>query len=447
MVLPMILFHTRKSWKIDIYKGHRLYPGVKNLRLIFGDEGRLNTLNHSSYGSGIVGICELPFHPVSSEVIGGVGGTCVIRGCVPQKKLVYGVAFGGELKDAKSFGWELNEKIDFNWKKLLQKKTDEIIRLNNIYKRLLSNAGVKLYEGEGRIVGPNEVQVTQIDGTKLSYSAKRVLTATGSRAQRPNFPGQRRQFGVVGGHEALGGAQHQRMNFLFLCRRNYVDAPMAKFSNKFPKSIAEYEKFYHLYRDQLLKGYYLMKMDKINEIIVISKIDFVNLVMFCPIKYRSWLWEELVRRRVVVLDSENLPSHWPVQFFHNLPPVKQLVHPIQMLIPIKPSDSWIKIYVDASYSEKWSSTEAGGGVVLLDPSGNVRLFWTKVAARSAFIGEGYVIYSALTYVWRNGFTRVELVSDCLDWVDVLEGRSYVRDEYINLYSNLLNVLSQFDCWG
>uniref|UniRef100_A0A803MVF2 glutathione-disulfide reductase n=1 Tax=Chenopodium quinoa TaxID=63459 RepID=A0A803MVF2_CHEQI len=93
-------------------------------------------------------------------------------------------------KDAKSFGWELNEKIDFNWKKLLQKKTDEIIRLNNIYKRLLSNAGVKLYEGEGRIVGPNEVQVTQIDGTKLSYSAKHILIATGSRAQRPNIPGQ-----------------------------------------------------------------------------------------------------------------------------------------------------------------------------------------------------------------------------------------------------------------
>jgi glutathione reductase (NADPH) len=69
-------------------------------------------------------------------------------------------------------------------------QTDEIIRLNGIYKRLLSNAGVKLYEGEGKIVGPNEVEMTQLDGTKLRYSAKHILIATGSRAQRPAIPGQ-----------------------------------------------------------------------------------------------------------------------------------------------------------------------------------------------------------------------------------------------------------------
>jgi hypothetical protein len=69
-------------------------------------------------------------------------------------------------------------------------QTDEINRLNGIYKRLLSNAGVKLFEGEGKIAGPNEVEVTQLDGTKLSYTAKHILIATGSRAQRPNIPGQ-----------------------------------------------------------------------------------------------------------------------------------------------------------------------------------------------------------------------------------------------------------------
>lgn len=69
-------------------------------------------------------------------------------------------------------------------------QTDEINRLNGIYKRLLSNAGVKLFEGEGKIASPNEVEVTQLDGTKLSYSAKHILIATGSRAQRPNIPGQ-----------------------------------------------------------------------------------------------------------------------------------------------------------------------------------------------------------------------------------------------------------------
>ncbi|KAI3743125.1 hypothetical protein L1987_60828 [Smallanthus sonchifolius] len=137
-----------------------------------------------------VGVCELPFHPVSSEVVGGVGGTCVIRGCVPKKILVYGATFGPEIQDAKEYGWQVNENVDFDWKKLLHKKTEEIVRLNGVYKRLLSNAGVKLFEGEGRVVGPNEVEVIQLDGTKLSYSAKHILIATGSRAQRPDIPGQ-----------------------------------------------------------------------------------------------------------------------------------------------------------------------------------------------------------------------------------------------------------------
>lgn len=69
-------------------------------------------------------------------------------------------------------------------------QTEEIVRLNGIYKRLLSNAGVKLFEGEGRVIGPNEVEVIQLDGTKISYSAKHILIATGSRAHRPGIPGQ-----------------------------------------------------------------------------------------------------------------------------------------------------------------------------------------------------------------------------------------------------------------
>lgn len=69
-------------------------------------------------------------------------------------------------------------------------QTDEIVRLNGIYKRLLSNAGVKMYEGEGKIVGPHEVEVTQLDGTKICYSAKHILIATGSRAVIPDIPGK-----------------------------------------------------------------------------------------------------------------------------------------------------------------------------------------------------------------------------------------------------------------
>lgn len=69
-------------------------------------------------------------------------------------------------------------------------QTQEIVRLNGIYKRLLSNSGVKMFEGEGKVVGPHEVELTQIDGTKLNFSAKHILVATGGRAQRPDIPGK-----------------------------------------------------------------------------------------------------------------------------------------------------------------------------------------------------------------------------------------------------------------
>lgn len=137
-----------------------------------------------------VAICELPFHPISSEVVGGVGGTCVIRGCVPKKILVYGATFGGEFEDARNFGWELSEQIDFNWKKLLHNKTQEITRLNGIYKRMLNNSAVTMLEGEGRVVDAHIVEVIQVDGSKQQYTAKHILIATGSRAQRPPVIGK-----------------------------------------------------------------------------------------------------------------------------------------------------------------------------------------------------------------------------------------------------------------
>nr|CAD1830899.1 unnamed protein product [Ananas comosus var. bracteatus] len=137
-----------------------------------------------------VAICELPFHPISSEVVGGIGGTCVIRGCVPKKILVYGASFRGEFEDSRNFGWELPEQVDFNWKKLLHNKTQEITRLNGIYKRLLANAGVTMIEGEGKLIDAHVVEVTNPDGTKQQYSAKHILIATGSRAQLVNIPGK-----------------------------------------------------------------------------------------------------------------------------------------------------------------------------------------------------------------------------------------------------------------
>jgi len=154
-----------------------------------GSGGVRGSRTAASFGAKVA-ICELPFHPISSEWLGGHGGTCVIRGCVPKKILVYGSSFRGEFEDSKNFGWEINGDINFNWKTLLENKTKEIVRLNGVYQRILSNAGVTMVEGAGSLVDAHTVEVAQQDGSKKSYTTKHILVATGSHAKRINIPGK-----------------------------------------------------------------------------------------------------------------------------------------------------------------------------------------------------------------------------------------------------------------
>ena len=144
----------------------------------------------SSQAGAKVGLVELPYNAISSATQGGLGGTCVIRGCVPKKLLVYGASFEAEFRDAVGFGWDHGEKMPtFSWERLISAKTDEIERLNGIYGRLLDNAGVEKFEGSGKVVGPHEVELALSDGTKKTVTAKTVLLAPGGRAWYPDIPG------------------------------------------------------------------------------------------------------------------------------------------------------------------------------------------------------------------------------------------------------------------
>lgn len=112
-----------------------------------------------------------------------VGGTCVIRGCVPKKLLVYGSHFHEDFEDAAGYGWTVGDS-KFDWATLIANKDNEIDRLNGIYKRLLSDAGVTLHEGRGRLIDANTVEVA---GKR--YTAERIVIATGGRAIKPGIEG------------------------------------------------------------------------------------------------------------------------------------------------------------------------------------------------------------------------------------------------------------------
>lgn len=104
-----------------------------------------------------------------------VGGTCVIRGCVPKKFLVYASEYGHAFEDARGYGWNA-EQISFNWRKLIENKDAEIDRLNGIYIRNLKNAGAKIFDSRAVLRDAHTVYLSAEDRT---VTADKILIATG----------------------------------------------------------------------------------------------------------------------------------------------------------------------------------------------------------------------------------------------------------------------------
>jgi len=113
----------------------------------------------------------------------GLGGTCVLRGCVPKKLLVIASQVRAEIEDAAGFGWSIGEPA-VDWRKLVEVKNDELRRLEAVYGRLLAESGVAVLHGRGRLVAPHVVAVGD-----RTIRAKRILMATGSRPWLPGIPG------------------------------------------------------------------------------------------------------------------------------------------------------------------------------------------------------------------------------------------------------------------
>jgi len=112
------------------------------------------------------------------------GGTCVIRGCVPKKLMVYASSFSEHFEDAAGFGWHVGDS-SFSWEKLITAKDKEIDRLEGIYQRLLNNSGVTVHAS--RAIIKDTHTVTLADGTNIT--AKHILIATGGTPFVPDIKG------------------------------------------------------------------------------------------------------------------------------------------------------------------------------------------------------------------------------------------------------------------
>ncbi|MBE2276378.1 MAG: FAD-dependent oxidoreductase [Rhodobacteraceae bacterium] len=113
-----------------------------------------------------------------------MGGTCVIRGCVPKKLMVFASSFREMPAEARAYGWSIPDGT-FDWGAFRSSLDAELDRLEGVYRRLLAGSGVTVHDQRARVADPHEVELA--DGRRIS--AKHILIAAGGRPERPDLPG------------------------------------------------------------------------------------------------------------------------------------------------------------------------------------------------------------------------------------------------------------------
>ncbi len=113
-----------------------------------------------------------------------MGGTCVIRGCVPKKLMVFASGFSEMFEDARTYGWDLEEGA-FHWPKFRARLHGELDRLEQIYRKLLAGSNVEIFDARAALKDPHTVALS----TGQEVTAKHILVATGGRPVVPDIPG------------------------------------------------------------------------------------------------------------------------------------------------------------------------------------------------------------------------------------------------------------------
>jgi glutathione reductase (NADPH) len=188
-----------------------------------------------------------------------IGGTCVIRGCVPKKLLVYGAHFAEDLVDARRFGWSV-DNATFDWPTLRDNVLAEVSRLSGIYTETLTSHGVETASGRAVVTGPHTVRV---DGRDLD--AATILIATGARPHVPNVPGAEH---AITSNEAFHlGAVPKR---IVIAGGGYIANEFAGIFHQFGAEVTLLNR-----SDQILRGYDEQIRDRLLQISLTKGIRFV----------------------------------------------------------------------------------------------------------------------------------------------------------------------------
>lgn len=188
-----------------------------------------------------------------------VGGTCVIRGCVPKKLLVYGAHFAEDLKDARRFGWNVPD-CDFDWAVLRDNVLSEVDRLNGAYTNTLDSHGVEIVHERATVSGPNEVTLA----SGRTITAAKILIAVGARPLVPACPGH--EHGITSNEVFHLDALPKRV---LIAGAGYIANEFAGIFNEFGSKVTLINR-----SDVILRGYDEQIRDRLLQISMTKGIDF-----------------------------------------------------------------------------------------------------------------------------------------------------------------------------
>jgi glutathione reductase (NADPH) len=188
-----------------------------------------------------------------------VGGTCVIRGCVPKKLLVYGAHFAEDLDDAAMFGWDVPKKT-FNWPVLRDNVLDEVDRIEGAYTDTLNNHDVEIFHERAVITGTNSVRLAS--GREIT--AGKILIATGARPLMPDIPGIEH---AISSNETFHLEALPKR--IVIVGGGYIANEFAGIFNKLGSTVTLVNR-----TDVLLRGYDQQIVDRLIQISVRKGIDF-----------------------------------------------------------------------------------------------------------------------------------------------------------------------------
>jgi glutathione reductase (NADPH) len=188
-----------------------------------------------------------------------VGGTCVIRGCVPKKLLVYGAHFAEDLQDARRFGWNVPE-CAFDWKALRDNVLSEVSRLEGLYSQTLGNNKVEIVRERATVAGPHEVKLA----SGKIVTARYILVAVGATPDVPTCPGA--EYGITS----------NEVFHLDELPRRIVIAGAGYIANEFAGIFHEFGSHVTLVNrsDVILRGYDEQIRDRLLQISMTKGIDF-----------------------------------------------------------------------------------------------------------------------------------------------------------------------------